>query len=226
VPGLVDADWHYVKFTAIDSMQNRSRREQRNLMLPAPSAKKNPDSQFFCHFSSIVVCPLDAAATLEQNILIGTNPPRTGVSGVKLDARASNQKRHAVLDCGQRWYLEGGIRMKNLRMAIWMTAGALLLAAAAFPQSEKPMGQGRAVVTILPKQHSEMPASISQQDVSIKVNGKPAIVTSWATLRGPDARLELVILIDSSARNSLGSQFGEIEHFVNGLPMRGPLSRT
>ena len=122
--------------------------------------------------------------------------------------------------------------MKNRRMAIWMTAGALLLAAPAFSQSEKPgvpsdrssslgwksMGQGRAVVTVLSKQHGEMPASISQQNVSIKVNGKPAIVTSWASLRGQDARLELVILIDSSARSSLGAQFGDIEHFVNGLP--------
>jgi hypothetical protein len=74
------------------------------------------------------------------------------------------------------------------------------------------------VVTILAKQHGESPASVSQKDVSIKVNGKPAVVTSWAPLRGPDARLELVILIDTSALNSVGSQYSEIEHFVNGLP--------
>src|ERR1035437_2225397 len=122
-----------------------------------------------------------------------------------------------VLNCGQRLYLEGGIRMNNRRMAIWMTAGALLLAAQAFSQSEKPTGHGRAVVTILSKQHGEMPASISQQDVSIKLNGKPATVTSWASLRGPDARLELVLLIDSSARSSVGGQFSDIEHFINGL---------
>ena len=104
--------------------------------------------------------------------------------------------------------------MKNLRMAIWMIAGALLMAAPAFSQST---GQGRAVVTILPKQHSEMPASVSQQAVSIKVNGKESTITSWASLRGPEARLELVILIDSAARSSLGSQFSDIQHFVNGL---------
>jgi hypothetical protein len=105
--------------------------------------------------------------------------------------------------------------MMNLRMAIWMTAGALLLAAPAFSQST---GQGRAVVTVLSKQHGELPANISQQDVSIKVNGKPSIITSWIPLKGPNDRLELVILIDSSARESVGSQFGDIEHFVNGLP--------
>jgi hypothetical protein len=103
--------------------------------------------------------------------------------------------------------------MKNLRMAIWMAAGALLLAPA-FAQT----GQGRAVVTILPKQHGEALASISQQAVSIKVNGKPSTVTSWAPLRGANDSLELVILIDSSARTSLGSQINDITHFVNGLP--------
>ncbi len=106
--------------------------------------------------------------------------------------------------------------MKNRRMAIWMIAGALLLMVApAFSQST---GRGRTVVTILSKQHGESPANVSQQAVSIKVNGKESTVASWTPLRGPEARLELVILIDSAARNGLGSQFSEIEHFVNGLP--------
>lgn len=107
--------------------------------------------------------------------------------------------------------------MKNRRMAIWMVAGALLLAAPAFPQGEKTAGQGRAVVTILPKGHSEVP-SISQKDVSIKLNGKEAEVTGWRPLHGPDDRVELVLLIDSAGRNSLGSQFGDITGFINGLP--------
>ena len=108
--------------------------------------------------------------------------------------------------------------MNNRRMAIWMTAGALLLTAQAFSQKEKSTGHGRAVVTILSKQHGEMPVEVSLKDVSIKVNGKPSLVTSWAPLRGPDAKLELVILIDSSAVSSLGSQFGDVTHFINGLP--------
>lgn len=108
--------------------------------------------------------------------------------------------------------------MKNLRMAIWMVAGGLLLAAPAFAQGDKAMGQGRAVVTILPKGHGEMAARISEQDLNIKVNGKPSLVTSWKPLRGPDDRLELVILIDGSARSSLGNQFEDIAQYVNGLP--------
>jgi hypothetical protein len=108
--------------------------------------------------------------------------------------------------------------MNNRKMAIWMTAGALLLAVTAFSQSEQANGKGRAVVTVLAKQHGGLPAEVSQKDVSIKVSGKPALVTHWAPLRGLDARLELVLLIDSSARDSLGNQFSDITHFINGLP--------
>jgi hypothetical protein len=74
--------------------------------------------------------------------------------------------------------------MNNRKMSIWMTAGVLLMALPAFSQSEKLSGQGRAVVTILPKGHGEMTANISQQDLNIKVNGKPSMVTSWKPLRG------------------------------------------
>ena len=47
--GLVDADRHHLELPPVNRFQNRSRREQRNLMLPAPSAKQNSHPQFFCH---------------------------------------------------------------------------------------------------------------------------------------------------------------------------------
>ncbi len=94
-------------------------------------------------------------------------------------------------------------------------AGALLLAAPAFAQREKDAGQGRAVVTIFAK-HSELAPQISQQDVSVKVDGKDSSVSVWAPFKGADDRLELVVLIDSGARN-LGRQFDEIKSFVQGL---------
>ncbi|MGD0801466.1 MAG: hypothetical protein ABR906_09135, partial [Terracidiphilus sp.] len=75
-----------------------------------------------------------------------------------------------------------------------------------------------AVVTILPKQHGEALASVSQQALSLKVNGKPATITSWAPLSEANDSLELVILIDGSARSTLGNQLDDIAHFVNSLP--------
>jgi len=50
------------------------------------------------------------------------------------------------------------------------------------------------------------------------VNGKASQVTGWNVAARAWRQAGLVLLIDSSARNSLGSQFSEIEHFINDLP--------
>jgi hypothetical protein len=98
-----------------------------------------------------------------------------------------------------------------------MTVGALLMVAPAFSQGGMGMGQGRATVTILAK-HGGEPGVVSPQDVSIKLNGKPATITSWTPLRGANDRVQLVLLIDGSARTSLGLQTNEIKNFINSLP--------
>jgi hypothetical protein len=102
--------------------------------------------------------------------------------------------------------------MKKTGSAALTVAGALLLAAQGFAQNA---GQGRAVITVFAK-HSEVAPAVSQQDVSVKVNGKDSTVTGWAPFKGADDSLELVVLIDSGARN-LGRQFEEITHFIQGL---------
>ena len=104
--------------------------------------------------------------------------------------------------------------MKNSGMAICLAVATLLIAAPGFSQS----GQGQAVVTVLPKHEGALSASIAAQEVSVKVNGKPATVTGWRSLQGPETSLELVLLIDGSSRNSLGIQLDSIANFVNALP--------
>jgi hypothetical protein len=98
--------------------------------------------------------------------------------------------------------------MKSIRWAALPVAGALLVSQA-YAQNA---GQGRAVVTIFAR-HSEVAPTVSQSDVSIKVNGKDASVTGWAPFKGADDGLELVVLIDGGARN-LGRQFEEITQFL------------
>ena len=107
--------------------------------------------------------------------------------------------------------------MKKPGMAIWMVAVALLTAAPAIAQSGQGGGQGRAVVTVLAKHQGDTAAQVSAQELSLKVNGKESSVTGWAPLGSAGERLELVVLIDSSARN-LGRQFDEIKQFVQSLP--------
>lgn len=100
--------------------------------------------------------------------------------------------------------------MKRLGMVI-LVAGWVALAAQVFVQGED-SGQGRAVVTILAK-HNEVTPTVSQQDVSVKVNGKDSAVTGWQPFKGANDALELVVMIDSGARN-MGRQFDEIGQFI------------
>jgi len=102
------------------------------------------------------------------------------------------------------------------RQAMIVCIAAMLSAGCAVAQSGVQSGEGQAVVTVLPRQHSELAPNISMQDLNIKVNGKESSVTGWTPFRAPDDRLELVILIQSPARN-LGRQFDELGHFIQGL---------
>src|ERR1700723_1042949 len=44
-----DADGHHVEFLAIDCLENRSGREQRDFVLTAATTEQNANAQFFCH---------------------------------------------------------------------------------------------------------------------------------------------------------------------------------
>jgi hypothetical protein len=97
-----------------------------------------------------------------------------------------------------------------------MAATALLMAMPLFAQS---MGQGTVVVTVLPKVDGQpLPSSVTEQDLAVKVNGKSAKVTQWKPFAAPNNQVELVLLIDSGARTSLGREMSNIEEFVKGLP--------
>ncbi len=105
--------------------------------------------------------------------------------------------------------------MKNPAMSVCIAA--MLLAAPSFSQNQN-NGQGQAIVTVLPKHEGELPPSVVNQDLSVKVNGKVAKVTKWMPLNRPENSVELVLLIDGSARSSLGTQLEEMARFVKALP--------
>jgi hypothetical protein len=106
--------------------------------------------------------------------------------------------------------------MGNLRMAVGMAMTALLMVA---PLSAQNMGQGQVVVTVLPKVEGQpLPPSVTQQDLAVKVNGKSAKVTEWKQFVAPNNQIELVLLIDGGARNSLGRELNDMAEFVKSLP--------
>ena len=114
--------------------------------------------------------------------------------------------------------------MKNLGMAICLAVGTLALIAPAFPKTAAGQGWGQAIVTVLPKKEMEAPVNITQQNLLVEVSGKESKITDWVPLRGPNSDLELVILIDSSARTSLGLQFRDITDFIRNLPASAKVS--
>ncbi|KAA6457302.1 hypothetical protein DYQ86_23550 [Acidobacteria bacterium AB60] len=107
--------------------------------------------------------------------------------------------------------------MKLLKITSIISAGAMLLAAPIFAQNEG-QGRGQAVVTVLPVHDDQALASLSSQDLKIKVNGKESTVTNFTPLRGENSPVELVVVMDSGARTSLGTQMSEIQNFVKSMP--------
>jgi hypothetical protein len=91
---------------------------------------------------------------------------------------------------------------------------ALGFAAPAIAQT----GQGQAVVTVLPKHDGETPANVLQPDMSVKINGKQSKVAKWTPYQGAASSVELVVLVDGSARSSLGRQLQDIAEFIGALP--------
>lgn len=107
--------------------------------------------------------------------------------------------------------------MKKIRAIAAIAAGLAAASPLALAQNEA-QGQGQAIVTVLPKQKNAAAPDISQQNIKVEVNGKTSQVTNWHPLRGDQAPVELVVLIDDGARTSLGREFDDITHFIQSLP--------
>lgn len=74
-----------------------------------------------------------------------------------------------------------------------------------------------AVVSALWK-GSTRPPDVSASELNVRVENKPAKVDGWLPLRGPDAAMQLVILIDDSARSKFGLQIPSLKKFITTLP--------
>lgn len=109
--------------------------------------------------------------------------------------------------------------MKRLGIAVAaLTAGMLMAVSPALAQKNSQQGQGRAIVTVLPNAKNGNVGQIAAQNLKLKVNGKSSTITSFNQVTGNDSPVELVLMLDSGARSSLGTQFKDIQTFVNEMP--------
>lgn len=108
--------------------------------------------------------------------------------------------------------------MRTKAIVLTSVLAGLLAAVPFAPAQTESEGHGRAVVTMLPKNDKQETADVPGNSVQVQVNGKQANITNWEALRGPQAEVELVLLIDSGSRASLGREWSNITHFIQDLP--------
>jgi hypothetical protein len=100
-----------------------------------------------------------------------------------------------------------------------LTAGILLSALTYALPSVAQQGDtvaAQTVVTVVPKS-GEAP-DLPRQSLKVWTDGKESEVTQWQQLRGDRAGLEFVVLIDGSARSSIGLQLNDLSKFIQSMP--------
>ena len=121
--------------------------------------------------------------------------------------------------------------MKHTKSAVFSTTSAILLALAtcvagaqAPPANDSPAGDGsgtanaHTVITIVPKKGSETVPNVNTANVAVKVDNRQATAASLTHFGAATANLELVLLVDDSARSSLGLYLKEMGSFLTSLP--------
>ncbi len=103
-----------------------------------------------------------------------------------------------------------------------LAAALLLTVAPLFAQAQEAQsenqGQGQAVITVIPKGKDATAPTLSQQDLTLTVNGKNANITRLTPANSRTGALEIVVMLDSGARTSLSSQLPDISKFISSLP--------
>jgi hypothetical protein len=100
-----------------------------------------------------------------------------------------------------------------------LTAGLVLGVLACALPSVAQQGDtvaAQTVVTVVPK-GGEAP-DLHQQNLKVWADGKESEVTQWQPLRGDRSGLEFVVLIDGSARSSIGLQLKDLSKFIQSMP--------
>jgi VWFA-related protein len=82
---------------------------------------------------------------------------------------------------------------------------------------DAPTADAHTIITLLPKRNEATP-SVTPANVAAKLDGKSSSVTSLLHYDSVQPNLQLVLLIDDSARSSMGLYLKEIAGFLTALP--------
>jgi hypothetical protein len=96
-----------------------------------------------------------------------------------------------------------------------VVAGALAAMVSVPALAEKLTGHGKVIVTVTNKADKGAPITVPEKDLTVKVDGKTAMISHWEAATNP---LQVVLLIDNSSWSSLGTQMNDIKDFIRSLP--------
>ncbi len=107
--------------------------------------------------------------------------------------------------------------MKLLTAAASLSLGLAALLATGTPASAQNEGPASAttIVTVLPKRGDAV-VPVPESSLEVKVNGKKVTPTAWQPYG--QGEVQLVLLIDNSARTSFGRNLDDLAQFIQALP--------
>jgi hypothetical protein len=111
----------------------------------------------------------------------------------------------------------GKVKLRRSTLITIVMGICFAMPGAVAPSQAQEGATARAVVTVNSKS-AEDATTVPQQSISVLQNRKLQDVTGWVPLRGARSGLQLVVLLDDSARSSLSLQLNDLRGFVVGLP--------
>lgn len=110
------------------------------------------------------------------------------------------------------------MQLRKILTIFCVIVGAAAITAPAFAKTTDDLGQGQAIVTVLPLENHDSPVNISQNQLKATVNGKDSDIIDWKPLNGSNSDLELVIMIDGSTHPGIGLLLDDLAAFIRDLP--------
>jgi hypothetical protein len=111
--------------------------------------------------------------------------------------------------------------MNNTKVFAFAGAACLIASATClFARQDTNAGGGvpaTVIVTLEPKRGKTIPA-IESQDIMVREGRDRRPVTEFVPLNGQQGSLQLMLLIDDSARGTFDTEINTLKHFVNALP--------
>lgn len=107
--------------------------------------------------------------------------------------------------------------MRRLLFIASIVSGALFLLAKELPSPAPTLSPVKAIVTIEARNGTKVP-SLLPGDVMAKERNQGIPVSDVVAATGENAGLELFVLVDDSSNATVGSQFGDLTHFMETQP--------